>query len=104
MGLTVKPFGVTIGVKNVYGGFLAAVEDGVDGELSGDVFHLAAAEVIGRCQGGTLVFGEVWKHCVPDLFADCGIGSVKADLVEEAALKGGIQVLGEVGGCNHDSV
>ena len=40
--VTVKPFGVAVGVKDVHGAFLATVEDGVDGKLAGDVFHLAA--------------------------------------------------------------
>ena len=60
MGLTVEPFGVAIGVENVHGGLFAAVKDGVDGELAGDVFHLAAAEVIGRCEGGALLRFQNW--------------------------------------------
>lgn len=47
MSLTVKLFGVAIGVENVHGGFLVTVKDGIDGELAGNVFHLAAAEIIG---------------------------------------------------------
>lgn len=50
MGLVFKPFGVAVGVEDVHGALLTAVEDGVDGELAGYVFHLAAGEVICRCQ------------------------------------------------------
>jgi len=39
-GLIVQPFSVAVGVKDVHGALPAAVEDGVDGELSGYVFHL----------------------------------------------------------------
>ena len=41
-GLVVKALSVAVGVEDVHGAFLAAVEDGVDGKLAGYVFHLAA--------------------------------------------------------------
>ena len=41
-GLVVEAFSVAVGVENVHGTLLTAVEDGVDGELTGNVFHLAA--------------------------------------------------------------
>lgn len=56
--VAVQSFGVAVRMEDVHGTFLAAVEDGVDGELSGDVFHLATREVVGRCQGGAFRRGQ----------------------------------------------
>ena len=40
--LIIQALGVAVGVENVHGTLLTAIEDGVDGELTGNVFHLAA--------------------------------------------------------------
>ena len=66
-GLIVKLFSVAIRIENFHGIPPAAIQDGIDGELAGDVLHLAAAEVVGRCKGGAFVKGEGGEHGVPDL-------------------------------------
>ncbi len=66
MGLVVKSFGIAVGVEDLQGTLLVAIQDGIDGELAGDVLHLAAAEVVGRCKGGAFVKGEGGEHGVPD--------------------------------------
>ena len=42
----VKPFGVTVGVEDVHWALLVSVQDRIDGELTGNVFHLAARKVV----------------------------------------------------------
>lgn len=51
MGLIIELFCVAVGVEDVHGALIVSVEDRIDGELAGYVFHLPAGEVICRCQG-----------------------------------------------------
>ena len=104
MGLTVDPFGLAIGMEDVQGRFLTAIQDGVDRELPGDVLHLAAAEVVGRCEVGALGRGEGGEHRVPDLLPDGRVRPLETDLVEEASLEGRVEVLGQVGRGDQDPV
>ncbi len=41
-GLVVQALGVTVGVEDVHWALLVSVQDRIDGELTGNVFHLAA--------------------------------------------------------------
>lgn len=79
-----ETLGATVFVKNVHRALFVAVEDGVDGVFAGNVFDLAAAQVVGCGEGGALVRRERWNHRVPDLLAHGGVGLLEADLVEES--------------------
>lgn len=61
-GLIVKLFSVAIRIENLHGAPPAAIQDGIDGELAGDVLHLTAAEIVCRCELRTLgrAEGSVW--------------------------------------------
>ena len=60
--MTVHPFGLAIGVEDIHGRFLTAMQDGVDRELPGSILHLAAAEVVGRCEVGAFSGREGGDH------------------------------------------
>ena len=83
--------------------FLAA-EDGIDGGLATDVLDLSAAEVVGGGEGECIGIAEPGNHHLPDATTDGGVGLLEADFVEETALESAVEVLGEVGGGNHDAV
>ncbi len=104
MGLTVDPFGLAIGMEDVQGRLLAAVQDGIDGEFASDVLHLTAAEVVSRCEIGALGRSEGGEHRVPDLLPDGRVRALETDFVEEAALEGRVEILGQVGRGNQDPI
>ena len=81
MGLTVVPFGLAIGMEDVQGRLLAAVQDGIDGEFASDVLHLAAAEFVGRCEGSALGRGEGGEHRMPYLLPDGRVRPLETDFV-----------------------
>ena len=76
----------------------------MDGVLAGDVLYLAAAEVVGRSERGGIGGSELGYHLLPDEAAYRGVGLVEAYLIEEAALEGGVEIVGEVGGGDEDAV
>ena len=49
MCLVVQLFGSAVGAEDLHAVHSVTIQDGVDRELPGDVFHLATAEVVGRC-------------------------------------------------------
>ena len=81
-----------------------AVQNHVDGIVAGDVLYLATAKVVFRGQCMDLLFAEVGDHRVPDVGTGFFGGLLELDLIEEAALKGRVEILRQVGGCNHNAV
>ena len=78
-------------------------DDGVYHPLAGDVLDLAAGEIeLGRERDG-FGFGEFRNHGFPDPRPGFVRGLVEADLVEEAAFEGLVEILGEVGRCDEDA-
>ena len=83
---------------------IIAIKDAVDGVLAGHVLDLATAEVEAAGQNSGIVELQLGNHLLPDLLAHSGVGLLEHDLVKETALEGRVEVLGEVGGGNHDAV
>ena len=80
------------------------MEHSVDGMLAGDVLNLAATEVVGRGKRGGIGGGELGYHLLPNEAAYRGVGLAELYLVEEAALEGGVEIVGEIGGSDEDAV
>lgn len=80
-----------------------AVQDGIEVPFAGDVFDLAAAEIVAGSQLKSLFFGEFRDDGAPDGGAYLGAGLVEADLEKEAAVEGRIEVGGKVGGGDEDA-
>ena len=66
--------------------------------MTPNVFHLAATELIGCGKEGILLVGKGGNHRLPDHLPHLDIGLFEANLVEETAFEGRVQVLGEVSG------
>ena len=104
MCLVVQFLGSAVGAEDFHTVHSITIQDGADRELPGDVFHLAATEVVSRCEVSALGRGEGGEHRVPDLFTDGCIGTVEADLVQESALEGRVQVPRQVRRRDKDAV
>ena len=104
MCLVVQLLGSAVGAEDFHAVLPVAIQDGVDRELPGYVLHLAATEVVGRCEIGALGRGEGGEHRMPDLLPDGCVGPIETDLVEEAAFEGRVEILGQVGRGDQDPV
>ncbi len=80
-----------------------AGEDGVEVAFAGDVFDLAAAEIVICGQLERFLFGEFRDDGAPDGGADLGAGLIETDLEKEATVEGRIEVGGKVGGGDEDA-
>ena len=82
-----------------------AIEDTFDLTFAGDVLDLSAAERI--VFHNLLVVYDVrdlGNHGLPDVKSGFGVRTAEHDLEEEPALKGGVEVVGQVGGGNEDAI
>ena len=70
MCLVVQLLGSAVGAEDLHAVLPVSIQDGVDRELPGYVLHLAAAEVVGRCEVGAFGRGEGGEHRMPDLLPD----------------------------------
>ena len=103
-GLTVQTFGIAVGGELVEAVAVVSMQDGVDGSSATDVLNLSAAEVVAGGEDMGVGIAERGHHRLPEALAHGGIGLFELDFVEEAALKGAVQVLRQVRAGNHDAV
>ena len=80
------------------------MEDAEDSILPGNILYLASTETVTSGNGVGIHRGQFGYLCLPYFAAHCGIRLVKTYLVEEAALKGTVKVLSQIGGGDKDTV
>ena len=85
------------------GGSRVAVQDGVDGIVTGYILDLATAEVVLLGQGTNVRLLQLGQHRMPDSHPGLQRRLVELDFVKETAFKSFVHVLGEVGGGDEDA-
>lgn len=76
--------------------FLLAIEDEIDGMLARNVFNLSAAEIVMHSQIAYIFVADYRYHALPYAASCHNARLFELYLIEEATLKGFVQILSKI--------